>query len=189
MIALLCLLLVQDTAEATFKKIEDALKKADTIKVVMSGAAEMASQGMSMKASFDGTLLLKGADKIRVTMKVKEGEEEPVEMGVVASDGKMNGSASAAGPTPANLRDDLVTLLPRLGAAVAMQAALDAGAGRKKELKAEISNLASKGVANGVGTLTFDVAFDGVAWKTTLGYDEKTHRLLTLATRVVPKDP
>ena len=46
-----------------------------------------------------------------------------------------------------------------------------------------------KGFEKGVGSLTFDVAFDGVTWNTTLEFEEKTHKLLRLTTVVVPKDP
>jgi hypothetical protein len=124
-----------------------------------------------------------------VMMKVKEGDEEPAEVGVVASGGKMKGPGRASGATPAKLRDELVAFLPRLGSSVAMQTALNAGAGRQEHTKPEASNFALKGIDKGVGAMTLDVAFDGHTWNTTLEFEEKTHKLLKVTTQVVPKDP
>ena len=188
-LAFLFVLLPQETAESAFQKIEDALKKADTIKVEMTGSAEMKLQAREMKATFVGTLLIKGADKLKVRLKVDEDEGEPTTLDAIANGGKTKGPGAATGKAPEKLRDEILATLPRLGAAMAMQTVLDTAAGRPKQEVPKSSNLAFKGFDKGVGTLTLDVAFDGVTWNTTLEFEEKTYKLLRLTTTVVPKDP
>jgi len=183
MIALICLLLVQDTAEATFKKIEDALQKADTIRVVMSGKVAVRRSNENLDLSNDGTLLIKGQDKIRAAMKTKSGDSNPTEVVVKSNGGKMQGPGSALREAPGKLRGFVVATLTRLGPSAAIQAVWGADAKGPAPTKPAVSNLVLKEAVKGVGTLTFDVVHDGRTQKVILEFDEKTHKLLKVTTR------
>jgi hypothetical protein len=182
---LLLLSLAQDTPEATFQKIEAELEKAVTIKITSKTAAVMALGGKEMRAEIEGTLLMKGTDRLKVRMKVKPEEEPAEEITFVASGLKTRGPGEKAGDAPKDLRQTILTLIPRLGAAVAMQAAVNIGAGRAQEKKP----VASKFSKTGAGSLSFEVDYDGVTWKTTQVFDEKTHKLLRIEAKVTPTDP
>lgn len=184
MIALLVLMLAQDSAEATFQRIETALSKADSIKIAVKCSTVMAGAGKEMRAELDGMLLMKGDGKVRVSMTVKEGDEPPQKLEFVSDGAKMRGPGTSVTEASKDLRQSLLKVLPKLGAAQAMQTALTIGAGRLKERDPVASNFTSKN-----SELAFDVAYDGSTWKTTLGFDLKTHKILKVVTRVIPTDP
>jgi outer membrane lipoprotein-sorting protein len=184
MIALLVLMLAQDSAEAAFQKIEAALAKADTIKIAVKCKAVMSGAGKEMRAELEGTLLMKGVGKVRVSMTAKEDEEPPQKLEFVSDGANMRGPGTRTAEAPKDLRQSLLKVLPKLGASVAMQTVLTIGAGRLRERDPVASNFTSRS-----SELAFDVAYDGSTWKTTLGFDEKTHKILRLETRVKPTDP
>ena len=189
MIALLCLLLVQDTAEATFKKIEETLQKAETIKVVVSATAERTSGGETSKAAVEGTLLIKGSDKVRATMKMTVEGEGTQSADARATGGKIQGIKKEGVDMPAKFREQVVSTFARLGGGFAIQAVIQAGAGRPMPKAPETSNLVLKGVENGVGTLTLDAVYDGTTWNVSLEFEDKTYKLRKATARKVVEDP
>jgi len=184
MIALLLLLLAQDSPEATFQKIEAALEKAVTIKITSKTTAVLGFGGKEMRAEIEGTLLIKGTDKVKVRLKVKPDGEPAQDLAFVANGLAMRGPGPASGESPKDLRKTILALIPRLGAAIAMQTAMTIGAGRLREKEPVASGFSGKG-----SDLAFDVAYDGSTWKTTLSFDAKTLKLLKLETKVTPTDP
>lgn len=186
MIAVLLLLsLAQDTPEATFQKIEAALEKAVTIKITTKTTAVLGIGGKEMRAEIEGTLLIKGTDKVKVRMKVKPDEEPAEEIAFIANGLKTRGPGEMSGDAPKDLRATVLHVIPRLGASLAMQTAVDIGAGRPPEKKP----VAAKFSKTGAGSLAFEVDYDGVTWKMTQAFDEKTHKLLKIEAKATPTDP
>ncbi|HKS17380.1 MAG TPA: hypothetical protein VJU16_08715 [Planctomycetota bacterium] len=182
--ALFMLLFAQDSAEATFQKIEAAFAKADSIKVTVKCKAVWSRQGIEMKGEIEGTLLIKGENKVRISMTVKEGEEPPQELAFVSDGAKMRGPGTAAAEVHKDLRKSLLTVLPKLGVAQTMQTAMTIGAGRPGEKAPVASKFAVK-----ESRLNFDVAYDGSTWKSVVDFDPKTHGIVKLEIRVTPVDP
>src|SRR5688572_12517136 len=187
-LAILLSLAVQEEAEVTFKKLESVLIKADTIKITVKSSAEMGrADREKKKAEVDATLLFKGADKVRVDLSMKEGGEPAKNVFMVVNGGKMRGPRGDVSEAPADFRTHLLTLFFRLGGFAATQGAVQSG--MRAEEKPVASKFAVKPLEKGQGSLTFDVAFDGSTWKTTLVYDEKTHKIVKADVRLTPEDP
>ncbi len=189
MMTLLFLLAVaQDSPEAIFQKIEADFAKADTVRITSKTAAVLSVGGKEMRAVVEGTLMIKGADKVSIRLKVKQDEEPPEEIVFVANGGKMRGPGKALGNAPKDLRKTVLALIPRLGAGIAMQTAVDIGAGRPPTDKPTAPKFTAKLPEKPAHSLSFDVDYDGVTWKTSLVYDEKSLKLLSLEAKVTPTD-
>jgi hypothetical protein len=85
------LLLQGQTAEETFKKIEESIDKAKTVSVKFKFVSDTRKGGVEEKAEASGTMLLKDARKVNVAMKtLQNGQEMDVS---IVSDGPLRSKA------------------------------------------------------------------------------------------------
>jgi len=155
---LLCLF-VQDSAEATYKKIDSVLIKAETLRIQVKGKAVLKRQENETSYEVEGVILIKGNDKLRITLSVKDGNEPPEKLEFVANGSKMRGPKGTILEAPSDLRSRVCSVFKALGAVAATNYVFESvGNGFRGEApKPSTSNVASKSA----GILEFDANYDG----------------------------
>ncbi len=192
--ALIVVACAQETAEATFKKIEAAYAKAKTVKVTFKGSATM-TQGEKTVTTLEcsGTLLLKGDNKVKCTTSTKSDKNrEKATFSLFACDGTtmapLHGETQEA---PGGLRAGATATLFRLGGQFAMErmsAAYYSKGKDKTPWDGTLSNFAAGEKDGELATLTYDLVADGSTHKVKLSYDASTMKVGKISVTLTPTD-
>ncbi len=175
-----CAHLLQDrAAEDAFRKIEESLEKAGTIRVRLRGEGEAKGGAEKVAYKVSGRMLLKEGNRARIEMKTVLGALE--REAVIVSDGAKMWVRTVQGPprtqdTPGSLKASLAGALTRLG----LLSSVDSCLGGQDPKKAfEASEFRAGPEEAGLKSVVFKVSVPGGQGQieSTLWYDPATFRL------------